>query len=81
MSRMSKTMIIALVAQAEGGVDYDRQRGMALCPACGKRAKVVTTRNWDGNVRLRYHKCMNKQCLLYRTGTTIKSIEVDALAA
>jgi hypothetical protein len=78
---MSKTMIVALVAKAEGGVDYDRQLGMVLCPACGKRAYVRNTLEWSGGFRIRYHRCKNQNCLLCRMGTSIKSIEVNALAA
>ena len=79
MSRMSKSMIITLVAKAEGGVDFGC-RG-ALCPCCGQRAKVVTTRPWEDGYRVRYHRCENPQCVLHRLGTTIKSLQQDSLAA
>lgn len=79
MSRLTKQMITVMVAKAEGGVDFGG-RG-ALCPCCGRRAKVVTTRPWESGCRVRYHRCENQGCLLHKLGVTIKSLQQDSIAA
>lgn len=63
-----------VIALANSGVDYQKGKG-AICPVCGKRAKVVTTRHWDGGVRIRFHKCENRACVMYVLGRQIKSVE------
>lgn len=69
--------VIAIMAKAGAGVDFSARFG-ALCPYCGKRAKVVTTRPWEGTLRVRYHQCKNTDnCVVAAMGTTIKSIEED----
>ena len=65
-----------LIARAAAGVDY-RPRTGALCPGCGRPAKIYKTLGWDGNTRVRYHKCVNPGCLLCAAGRGIKSVEVD----
>lgn len=76
---MKKIMrnVIAITAKAGQGVDYSPRFG-ALCPYCGDRAKVTTTRPWEGSVRVRYHRCMNKDtCVVAGMDINIKSIEED----
>jgi len=39
------------------GVDWSPKWG-AICPRCGKKKCDVTrTMKWEGNTRIRYHKC------------------------
>ena len=52
------------------GVDYSPKRG-GVCPNCGReKASVSTTRAWNGEARIRYHK--RQEC-----SQTFKTIEVD----
>jgi hypothetical protein len=76
---MQKSILahLALIkSQAEGGVDY-RPRTGALCPSCGKPAKITHTRPWDGETRIRYHRCQTPGCILASINQSIKSVEVD----
>jgi len=75
-----RKVVATAMALAEAGVDYTSRHG-ALCPYCGKRAKVRTTRPWDGPARVRYHVCANPRCLLCQYGKPIKSIETEAVSA
>ena len=72
--------MFALVAKAREkaatGVDYSSRTG-ALCPYCGNRAKIYSTKPWEGSTRIRYHNCKNTKCLIASLGITIKSIEED----
>jgi hypothetical protein len=68
--------LASLIAQAEAGVDYSPRIG-AVCPACGRPAKIYATRPWDGPTRVRYHHCRNTACLLCALGKSIKSVQVD----
>jgi len=63
-------------SQAEAGVDY-RPRTGALCPCCGKPAKITHTRPWDGETRIRYHRCLTPDCVLAGIRQSIKSVQVD----
>ena len=65
-----------LKSTAESGVD-SRPRTGAICPCCGKPAKITATRPWDHNTRVRYHRCLNPSCLLAGINQTIKSVETD----
>jgi hypothetical protein len=65
-----------LKAKAESGVDY-RPRTGALCPACGNPAKVVVTRPWEGDTRIRYHRCLTPGCALSTIKQSIKSVQTD----
>ena len=65
-----------LIARAAAGVDY-RPRTGALCPGCGRPAKIYKTMGWDGNTRIRYHRCRTDGCLLCAARATIKSVEED----
>ena len=76
---MNKAIIAGYVHAAQSGVDFSPKNG-ALCPACAKRAKIYSTKPWEGNLRVRYHRCENERCLLCRIGATIKSVEMDAAA-
>lgn len=75
-SRPVTVYLVEMIACAEAGVDY-RPRTGALCPACGHAAKIIATRPWEGQARVRYHKCRQPGCLLAGAGTTIKSVEVE----
>lgn len=68
--------LASLIAQAEAGVDYSPRIG-AVCPACGRPAKIYKTLPWDGSTRIRYHRCLNPACLLASIGRTIKSVQID----
>lgn len=65
-----------MIERASAGVDY-RHRTGALCPCCGRPVKIYKTLRWEGNVRVRYHKCTNPKCLISAAGKGIKSVEVD----
>ena len=68
---------IALVKQeAADGVDYSARHG-ALCPWCGKKARIVSTRPWEDTTRIRYHRCEESECVLSVLQVSIKSVEVD----
>ncbi|WP_028582339.1 hypothetical protein [Desulfogranum japonicum] len=62
--------------ETEGGVTYSPRHG-ALYPACSERAKIYSTKSWEGSVRIRYHRYCNLLCLFNRIGKTIKSVEED----
>jgi len=77
MSSQAVTVyLVEMIARAEAGVDY-RPRTGALCPACGHAAKIVVTRPWVADTRIRFHKCRHPGCILASTGTSIKSVEVE----
>lgn len=62
---------------AQNGIDYSSRWG-AVCPYCKTpKAKVITSKPWEENMKIRYHKCLNKECLLFKMEITIKSIEED----
>lgn len=74
-----KAVIKRLIASqkiAAGGVDYSPRQG-ALCPWCKKKTKIVSTRPWEDNTRIRYHRCKNIMCPLSSGQVNIKSIEVE----
>lgn len=66
-------MLLVWIREAESGVDYIK--GHAICPACGSRLYVKTTRPWEGNTRIRYHICKAEHCGLAAIAQHIKSIE------
>ena len=70
------TQLALQVATASAGVDFSHRRG-AVCPGCGERARIVKTLPWEGNVRVRYHRCENPRCLMCAARATIKSVEED----
>lgn len=58
---MARSSIAAFVALLERGVDYDRREKSVACPACGgSKTRITRTMPWEGNARVRYHKC--QQC-------------------
>ncbi len=61
---------------AENGVDYSAKHG-ALCPWCNKKTRIYRTMPWDGQVRVRYHKCERNGCVVHTLRVSIKSIQVD----
>lgn len=67
-------LVVNAIKQAECGVDYMRKHG-ASCPFCGTRTKVMDTKPWVGNSRIRYHRCPNKKCPLHELERSIKSVE------
>ncbi|KAF1073881.1 ogr/Delta-like zinc finger family protein [Halodesulfovibrio sp. MK-HDV] len=75
---MNKKAIVTIIAQAKSGVDYGTHG--AICPCCGKRARVHTTKKSEGGIRIRYHKCKNPDCLLQQIGVDIKSVQCDEAA-
>jgi len=76
MGKLSVKRIAAITETASSGVDYSPRLG-ALCPACGKKAKIIKTMPWEDRIRIRYHKCLSQRCILAAIGRGIKSIEVD----
>ena len=67
--------MIKAKSEAEIGVDY-YPKGGAECPFCHKKKiKIVTSRKWDGNFKIRYHRCNNPRCVLSQLGVSIKSIQ------
>jgi len=67
----------AAVAKAAAGVDYSPRLG-AVCPLCRTpRARVTGSLPWEGNIKVRYHRCVSGNCRLHRLRITIKSVEVD----
>ena len=58
--------------KAEEGVDYDVKNG-AVCPYCGQRARVHKTIPWYGELKLRYHRCANPDCIFAQIDKCIKS--------
>ncbi len=77
---MNTKKMFALVAMARekaaAGVSYSSRTG-ALCPFCGKKAKIYRTERWEGSLRVRYHRCQSTACLIASLGITVKSIEED----
>lgn len=69
-------LIVLKKQEAENGVDYSSRHG-ALCPACGGKARIYSTKPWDGTTRVRYHYCEAAGCFLSAMRVTIKSIEVE----
>ena len=68
--------LIASHKIAAGGVNYSPRQG-ALCPWCNNKTKIVSTRPWEDNTRIRYHRCLNTKCPISSGQVNIKSIEVD----
>lgn len=66
-------LLLIWIKKADAGVDF--KDGRALCPACGARLKVKTTRPWEGTTRIRYHVCKAEPCGLAAISHHIKSIE------
>ncbi len=81
---MSKGTLVSKIAlakkKAEDGVDYTSRFG-AKCPWCETKTKVLTTRPWADDMRIRYHKCTKSGCLIANMGLSIKSIEIDGEGA
>ena len=76
---MTDAEVLAVIdevrSKADAGVDYSVRWG-AVCPACGKkRISIITVRPWNGNSRIRYHKCDNRECLICRMGISVKSVQ------
>lgn len=70
------TKIALAKEQAAAGVDYSPRLG-GLCPWCGTKAKIYKTNPWEDNMRIRYHRCTQKGCVLAAMEITIKSLEID----
>jgi len=71
---MNRTVELA-VAKAKDGVEYSVKSG-ATCPLCGKKKlRVQSSPKWMGDIKIRYHKCRNPDCLLGKLGTLIKSVQ------
>jgi hypothetical protein len=70
------TKLVLARQNAAAGVDFSSRHG-AKCPWCGKRAKIVATRQWEDTTRIRYHRCETATCPLCSMDVGIKSIEVE----
>lgn len=79
MGRVVAAAVAEAIRAAESGVEYSPRKG-ALCPHCGCRTRIVTTRPWDGRMRVRYSRCENPRCLLCQMGVSVKSIQEDKAA-
>lgn len=66
--------ISLLFKKADDGVDYEKSG--AMCPGCNEKIKIYKTMPLVDGVRVRYHKCENKKCVICATGKSIKSIQV-----
>lgn len=78
---MSEKQIINKIALAKeaaaAGVDFSPRFG-AVCPWCNAiRLPVYRTMPWIGKMRVRYHRCNNKECVLNILTITVKSLEED----
>lgn len=70
--------VAAAKEKADSSVDYLPRYG-AVCPECGrKKLPVITSRKWEDNIKVRFHRCPNKKngCLLAVMGVSIKSVQV-----
>ncbi len=72
----ANTALIVAVAKAREGVVYSPKKG-ALCPMCGKRCPVVSSPRWVNKIKVRYHQCKNKKCVLSTTKVSVKSVQED----
>ena len=61
-------------AKVENAIDYSARDG-AVCPECGERLAIVTSRPWEGDCKIRYHKCHNFRCILGCMEISIKSLQ------
>ncbi len=75
---MTTVWLVDVRVKAEAGVDFSPRLG-ARCPSCGERAKIYSTKPWEEAIRIRYHRCDNKICVLCQMGQTIKSVEEDSV--
>lgn len=76
MSSRSMAAVALVMNQAAEGVAYSPRHG-ALCPFCGKRMRVTVTKPWEGDMRVRWHRCTNPACLLARLERAVKSVELE----
>jgi hypothetical protein len=74
LNRATLLLVVELLDAARSGVTYTAKL-KASCPACGQQLHTVSTKPWSGCVRIRYHKCINPDCLLSMLGQSVKSIE------
>ena len=77
---MSNDLALALIShakrKADESVDYTSKNG-ALCPECGLKMRVITSRAWEDEFKVRFHKCLNEKCILGALGISMKSVQVD----
>lgn len=76
MVRVAMASLAEAKRRASAGVDYSSRFG-ALCPWCGQKTKITRTTPWEENVRIIYHRCENRCCVLTVMNISIKSIEID----
>ena len=74
LNRATLLLVVELSEAARAGVTYSAKL-KASCPACGQQLHTIKTLPWSGNSRIRYHKCINPDCLLSMLGQSVKSIE------
>lgn len=65
-------VVAVAMAKAQEGAEFGPDG--APCPMCGHRMKVVSTRK-VGVARVRYHRCLNKSCVLCSMGSIVKSVQ------
>ncbi len=81
MGRPSIALIAEAKEKASSGVYYSPRYG-AICPWCGKRAKIARTVPWEENTRLRTELSMAKRALLGGAGgETVPALKAELLAA
>ena len=74
--RKAMALIKSARRKADEGVFYNARDG-AICPCCGeKHLRVVTSRAWKQDRRVRFHRCSNPDCLVGQMDLSIKSIEI-----
>ncbi len=76
MNRAAILLVAEAKEKAEASVDYSPKDG-AVCPVCGKKKiPIQTSRPWVDNIKIRYHKCNNVECVVSHMGMTVKSVQV-----
>ena len=76
MNKSITAFVLKMREKASEGVVYDHKKG-AACPACHERLRVYCSRPWNGNVKIRYHQCANRECILHQLEMKMKSVEEE----
>ncbi len=74
MQRSTEIMLALALRDAEKGIKYNPGDG-AYCPWCGHKLRVMDTKPWNEEKRIRYQICLNSKCVLCTMDKYIKSIE------
>lgn len=68
-------VVAVAMAKAQEAVDFTPRKG-AVCPMCGTaKLRVVCTKPWIGDARVRFHRCTNPGCVMNSLGLSIKSVQ------